>query len=73
MFSLHEANARLHMPPHGSLMRTVPTHPSARPLAPRAGTTKRPVPLQHNLYYAGQLYTICQGEAYQMQVGGSLV
>ena len=40
-----------------------------------AGTTKRPVPLQHNLYYSGQLFTICQGESYQMQArvgaGGS--
>lgn len=38
-------------------------------LHPPAGTTKRPVPLQHNLYYSGQLYTICQGEQYRMEVG----
>jgi antiviral helicase SKI2 len=25
------------------------------------------VPLQHSLYYGGQLYTICQGEAYNLQ------
>ncbi|KAL4444150.1 hypothetical protein ABPG75_011887 [Micractinium tetrahymenae] len=31
------------------------------------GTTKRPVPLQHNLYYTGQLFTICQGDTYNMQ------
>ncbi|KAL4421866.1 hypothetical protein ABPG77_003668 [Micractinium sp. CCAP 211/92] len=31
------------------------------------GTTKRPVPLQHNLYYSGQLFTICQGDTYNMQ------
>lgn len=24
-----------------------------------AGTTRRPVPLQHSLYYGGELYTIC--------------
>jgi antiviral helicase SKI2 len=28
------------------------------------GTTKRPVPLEHSLYYAGQLYPICRGEAF---------
>ncbi|KAI3427058.1 hypothetical protein D9Q98_006998 [Chlorella vulgaris] len=31
------------------------------------GTTKRPVPLQHSLYYAGQMFTICQAETYNMQ------
>jgi antiviral helicase SKI2 len=25
------------------------------------------VPLQHSLYYGGQLYTICQAEAYNLQ------
>jgi antiviral helicase SKI2 len=28
------------------------------------GTTRRPVPLQHCLYYSGQLYPICKGDAY---------
>lgn len=32
------------------------------------GTTKRPVPLEHNLYYGGQLYTICQAEAFLPEV-----
>ena len=26
------------------------------------GTTKRPVPLEHNLYFEGQLYTVCRQE-----------
>ena len=32
------------------------------------GTTKRPVPLEHNLYYGGQLYTICRAEAFLPEV-----
>lgn len=32
------------------------------------GTTKRPVPLEHNLYYSGQLYTICRAEAFLPEV-----
>ena len=32
------------------------------------GTTKRPVPLEHNLYYSGQLYTICKGETFLAEV-----
>jgi len=32
------------------------------------GTTKRPVPLEHSLYYAGQLYPICRGEAFLPEV-----
>ena len=32
------------------------------------GTTKRPVPLEHHLYYSGQLYTICKGETFLAEV-----
>ena len=32
------------------------------------GTTRRPVPLEHNLYYNGQLYTICRAEAFLSEV-----
>ena len=32
------------------------------------GTTRRPVPLEHNLYYSGQLYTICRAEAFLSEV-----
>ncbi|KAK9827734.1 hypothetical protein WJX81_007278 [Elliptochloris bilobata] len=28
------------------------------------GTTKRPVPLEHSLYFAGQLYPICRGDTF---------
>lgn len=53
-------------PPHPTPTPTPPTPPTPTPIF-SAGTTKRPVPLQHNLYYAGQLFTICQGDAYNMQ------
>lgn len=36
------------------------------------GTTKRPVPLEHNLYYDGQLYTICRQEYFLSEVGSDL-
>ena len=32
------------------------------------GTTRRPVPLEHNLYYSGQLYAICRGETFLAEV-----
>ena len=28
------------------------------------GTTKRPVPLEHSLYFAGQLFPICRGDTF---------
>lgn len=28
------------------------------------GTTRRPVPLQHNIYYSGQIYPICSGDVF---------
>ncbi len=28
------------------------------------GTSRRPVPLEHSLYYAGQLYPICRAESF---------
>ncbi|EFN56807.1 hypothetical protein CHLNCDRAFT_144334 [Chlorella variabilis] len=31
------------------------------------GTTKRPVPLQHSLYFSGQLFPICQADSYSAQ------
>ncbi len=33
------------------------------------GTTKRPVPLEHNLYYNGAMYTICRAENFLPEVG----
>ena len=32
------------------------------------GTTKRPVPLEHNLYYDGELYTICRQDFFMSEV-----
>ena len=29
------------------------------------GTLKRPVPLEHSLYYSGKLYTVCSAEVYE--------
>lgn len=37
------------------------------------GTTRRPVPLEHNLYYGGQLYTICRAEAFLAEVSTRLL
>ena len=37
------------------------------------GTTKRPVPLEHNLYYSGQLYTICKGETFLAEVSSKSI
>ena len=34
------------------------------------GTTRRPVPLEHSLYYAGQLYPICRGDTFLPEVRG---
>ena len=33
------------------------------------GTTNRPVPLEHNLFYNGALYTICRAETFAPEVG----
>lgn len=33
------------------------------------GTTKRPVPLEHNLYFEGALYTVCRQEVFRSEVG----
>ena len=33
------------------------------------GTTKRPVPLEHNLSYNGAMYTICRAENFLPEVG----
>ncbi len=38
----------------------VPSHAASWP----AGTTRRPVPLQHSLYFGGELYTICSKEVF---------
>ena len=32
------------------------------------GTTKRPVPLEHSLYYAGAMYTICRQDMFLSEV-----
>ena len=32
------------------------------------GTSKRPVPLEHSLYYSGQLYPICRAETFLSEV-----
>lgn len=32
------------------------------------GTTKRPVPLEHNLFYNGALYTICRADNFMPEV-----
>ena len=32
------------------------------------GTTKRPVPLEHNLYYDNELYTICRQDYFFPEV-----
>jgi hypothetical protein len=32
------------------------------------GTTRRPVPLEHNLFYGGQLYRICYQDAFHAEV-----
>lgn len=37
------------------------------------GTTKRPVPLEHNLYYAGQFFTICRQDTFLTEVLCSLL
>ncbi|CAM8958449.1 unnamed protein product [Rhodiola kirilowii] len=31
------------------------------------GTTKRPVPLEHCLFYSGELYTVCENEVFMSQ------
>ena len=33
-----------------------------------SGTLKRPVPLEHNLYYNGQLYNICRQDTFLGEV-----
>lgn len=33
------------------------------------GTTKRPVPLEHNLFYDNELYTICRQDYFFPEVG----
>ena len=35
------------------------------------GTTRRPVPLEHSLYYAGQLYRIAYQDGFMSEVSGS--
>ncbi|KAF5833367.1 P-loop containing nucleoside triphosphate hydrolase protein [Dunaliella salina] len=58
------------LPPHISMVLLSATLPNVmdfadwvgrikRKVVHVTGTTKRPVPLQHSLYYAGELYTIC--------------
>ena len=37
------------------------------------GTTRRPVPLEHSLYFAGQLYPICRGDTLLPEVSGLIV
>ena len=32
------------------------------------GTTRRPVPLEHSLYYARQLHPICRGDTFLPEV-----
>ena len=39
------------------------------PLRCTPGTTRRPVPLEHSLYYGGQLFTIARADQYLMQAG----
>lgn len=34
-----------------------------------SGTLKRPVPLEHNLYYNGQLHPICRQDRFLSEVG----
>lgn len=34
------------------------------------GTTRRPVPLEHQLYYAGQMFPICRHDTFLSEVGG---
>ncbi len=34
------------------------------------GTTRRPVPLEHQLYYAGQMFPISRHDTFLSEVGG---
>ena len=36
------------------------------------GTTRRPVPLEHSLYFAGQLYPICRGDTLLPEARGPI-
>ncbi|GMH32178.1 hypothetical protein BSKO_00012 [Bryopsis sp. KO-2023] len=63
------------LPPHCSIVLLSATVPNVEDFAGWVGrtkrkevyvsaTSKRPVPLEHSLFYSGKLYSICQGDKY---------
>lgn len=56
-----------HSPADPPLARTCTACPRNPPTPRPAGTMKRPVPLQHSLYYGGELYTICARDVFSAE------